>query len=235
MDFHLARPSSWTASRPFRRAFEGLGVKQGGRVALLSENRPEWSIVDFACQCYGAVLVPIFPTMVPDQAAYLIKDSGATVAFASTPEQAAKILAAREASSEVKQTLKHVVVFDGSPPPGTTAYAERRREGPRRVRRRPAGVREARRRPPALRPRDAHLHVRNDGRAEGRDAHAEQLRLERRLGLLHRALRLFRGRALVPPSLARLRKDASSTPTTTGRARSRTRSRSTSCATTSPR
>ena len=59
--------SSWTASRRSRRALEGLGVKQGGRVALLSENRPEWSIVDFACQCYGAVLVPIFPTMVSEQ------------------------------------------------------------------------------------------------------------------------------------------------------------------------
>ncbi|MGZ6971519.1 MAG: AMP-binding protein, partial [Thermoanaerobaculia bacterium] len=73
-------------------ALGSLGVKQGGRVALLSENRPEWSIVDFACQCYGAVLVPIFPTMVTDQVAYLLKDSGATVAFASTSEQAAKIL-----------------------------------------------------------------------------------------------------------------------------------------------
>ena len=104
-------------------ALEGLGVKQGGRVALLSENRPEWSIVDFACQCYGAVLVPIFPTMVPEQAAYLLKDSGATVAFASTPEQAAKILAAQQASPEVKQALKHVIVFEASSLPGTTPYA----------------------------------------------------------------------------------------------------------------
>jgi long-chain acyl-CoA synthetase len=104
-------------------ALEGLGVKQGGRVALLSENRPEWSIVDFACQCYGAVLVPIFPTMVPDQAAYLLKDSGATVAFASTPEQAGKILAAQQASPEVKQALKHVIVFEGSTLPGTTPYS----------------------------------------------------------------------------------------------------------------
>src|SRR5664280_2208748 len=104
-------------------ALEGLGVKQGGRVALLSENRPEWSIVDFACQCYGAVLVPIFPTMVADQAAYLLKDSGTTVAFASTPDQAGKILAAQQASPEVKQTLKHVIVFEASSLPGTTPYA----------------------------------------------------------------------------------------------------------------
>ncbi|HMA29721.1 MAG TPA: long-chain fatty acid--CoA ligase [Thermoanaerobaculia bacterium] len=104
-------------------ALADLGVKQGGRVALLSENRPEWAIVDFACQCYGAVLVPIFPTMVAEQAAYLLKDSGATVAFASTSDQATKILGAQQASPEVKQTLKHVIVFDASSQPGTTAYA----------------------------------------------------------------------------------------------------------------
>ena len=104
-------------------ALEGLGVKQGGRVALLSDNRPEWSIVDFACQCYGAVLVPIFPTMVVEQVTYLLKDSGATVAFASTPEQAAKVLAAEEASPEVKQAVKHVIVLDGSSLAGTTPYA----------------------------------------------------------------------------------------------------------------
>jgi len=95
-------------------ALEGLGVKPGGRVALLSENRPEWSIVDFACQCYGAVLVPIFPTMMADQVAYLLKDSGATVAFASTEEQAKKVLAVRDASAEVKAVLRHVVGFDAS-------------------------------------------------------------------------------------------------------------------------
>src|SRR5664279_4251480 len=88
-------------------ALEGLGVKQGGRVALLSENRPEWAIVDFACQCYGAVLVPIFPTMVAEQVAYLMKDSGTTIAFASTS----------------KQAPKHVIVFDASSLAGTTPYA----------------------------------------------------------------------------------------------------------------
>jgi long-chain acyl-CoA synthetase len=104
-------------------ALEGLGVKQGGRVALLSDNRPEWSIVDFACQCYGAVLVPVFPTMVAEQVAYLVKDSGATVAFASTSDQAAKVLAAMVASPEVKQAVKHVIVLDGSSLAGTTPYA----------------------------------------------------------------------------------------------------------------
>jgi long-chain acyl-CoA synthetase len=105
-------------------ALEGLGVKAGGRVALLSENRPEWAIVDFACQTYGAVLVPIFPTMVTEQVSYLLKDSGATVAFVSGDEQAKKILAARDASAEVKAGLRHVVGFDTPQPAGVAPFAD---------------------------------------------------------------------------------------------------------------
>jgi long-chain acyl-CoA synthetase len=105
-------------------ALEGLGVKPGGRVALLAENRPEWAIVDFACQCYGAVLVPVFPTMVAEQVAYLLKDSGATVAFASGEEQARKVLAAREGSAEIKAALRHVIAFDPSTLAGVASFAD---------------------------------------------------------------------------------------------------------------
>ena len=111
-------------------ALEGLGVKPGGRVALLSENRPEWPIVDFACQCYGAVLVPIFPTMVAEQVAYLLKDSGATVAFASTPEQATKVLGARRGVPRGEAALKHVVVLRRRRTlAGIDALRDRPREG----------------------------------------------------------------------------------------------------------
>ena len=85
-----------------------IGVPSGGAVVLLSENRPEWPTIDFACQCYGAVLVPVFPTMVADQAEYIVRDSGATVAFASTPEQGAKLLKAQASCPK----LAHVFVFD---------------------------------------------------------------------------------------------------------------------------
>ena len=40
-----------------------LGVERGDRVALLSENRPEWVIADLAAQAAGAVTVPIYPTL----------------------------------------------------------------------------------------------------------------------------------------------------------------------------
>ncbi len=101
-------------------AFEGLGVKAGDRVALLSENRPEWPITDFACQCYGATLVPIFPTMVSEQAEYLLRDSGAVVAFCSNAVQAKKVLDARGSCP----ALRHVVLFDEEVVPGTRPFDE---------------------------------------------------------------------------------------------------------------
>lgn len=101
-------------------ALEGLGVPPGGRVALLSENRPEWSVVDFACQCYGAVLVPIFPTMVSQQADYLLRDSGTVLAFASSADQAKKVLDARPSCPD----LVHVVVFDEVATPGILRFSK---------------------------------------------------------------------------------------------------------------
>ncbi|MDL1950581.1 long-chain fatty acid--CoA ligase, partial [Acidobacteria bacterium ACD] len=94
--------------RAIASAFPGLGVAPGDRVALLAENRPEWSQLDFACQCYGAVLVPVFPTMVAAQVEYLLADSGTVVAFGSNADQVKKALDARQSC----KGLKHVVAFD---------------------------------------------------------------------------------------------------------------------------
>ncbi|PYP32735.1 MAG: long-chain fatty acid--CoA ligase, partial [Gemmatimonadetes bacterium] len=40
-----------------------LGVRPGDRVSILSENRPEWAIADYACLCARAADVPIYPTL----------------------------------------------------------------------------------------------------------------------------------------------------------------------------
>ena len=61
----------------------GLGVKPGDRVALLSENRPEWSIVDLAILSLGAINVPIYTTQAVDQIRFILTDSGARAIFIS--------------------------------------------------------------------------------------------------------------------------------------------------------
>jgi long-chain acyl-CoA synthetase len=85
-----------------------LGIVKGDRVGILSENRPEWAIADYACLTNGFTDVPIYPTLPADQIAYILKDAGTVAIFVSSIEQAVKISAIR---AEVP-TLKHVIAFD---------------------------------------------------------------------------------------------------------------------------
>ena len=85
-----------------------LGIRKGDRVGILSENRPEWAIADYACLTTGLTDVPIYPTLPADQIAYILKDSGAAALFVSTAEQAAKIA---EVRSQLP-ALTHVISFD---------------------------------------------------------------------------------------------------------------------------
>ncbi len=68
-----------------------LGLAPGDRVALLSENRPEWAIVDYACLAARVVDVPIYPTLTARQIEFLLRDSGARLVFVSTAQQLAKV------------------------------------------------------------------------------------------------------------------------------------------------
>jgi len=74
------------------RALESWGVRKGDRVAILSENRPEWTITDFAALALGAVTVPIYSTQTTEQTAFLLNDSGARVIAVSTKNQLEKVL-----------------------------------------------------------------------------------------------------------------------------------------------
>ena len=93
------------------RGLSSLGVRRGDRVGILSENRPEWAIADFACLTAGLTDVPIYPTLPADQIAYILKDSGAVAIFVSNKAQAEKI---REIRTQVP-ALKTVVAFDDVP------------------------------------------------------------------------------------------------------------------------
>ena len=69
------------------------GIGQGDRVAILSENRPEWAIADFAALLIGAIDVPIYPTQTPEQCLHILQHSEAKVLFFSTRAQYEKIAA----------------------------------------------------------------------------------------------------------------------------------------------
>lgn len=89
------------------RTLQQWGIAKGDRVAILSENRPEWMIVDFACVTSGIADVPIYSTLTAEQTLYLLQNSGARVACVSTLEQLRKV------QSIVGQTkVEKIVVFD---------------------------------------------------------------------------------------------------------------------------
>ncbi|HVF38601.1 MAG TPA: long-chain fatty acid--CoA ligase, partial [Gemmatimonadaceae bacterium] len=85
-----------------------IGVRPGDRVAILSENRPEWAIADYACLTSGLTDVPIYPTLPADQIAYILNDSGTVAVFVSNAEQANKIVQIRDSVG----TLRSVIAFD---------------------------------------------------------------------------------------------------------------------------
>ena len=85
-----------------------LGVNAGDRLAILSENRPEWAITDFACLAARCADVPVYPTLPAHQIEYILRDSGAVAVCCSSAAQLGKIL-------EIRGNLpglKHIVVFD---------------------------------------------------------------------------------------------------------------------------
>ena len=97
-----------------------MGITRGDRVAILSENRPEWALADYAALTSGLTDVPIYPTLPAEHIPYLLNDSGAVAVFTSTPEQAAKI-------AEIKSqcaALSHVIGFGDALRPGETATLE---------------------------------------------------------------------------------------------------------------
>lgn len=87
-----------------------LGVKPGSNVAILSENRPEWAMVDFACLTTRCADVPIYPTLPAGQVSYILRDSGAVAIFVSSRQQLEKILAIR--NPDVTPALRHIIAMD---------------------------------------------------------------------------------------------------------------------------
>jgi long-chain acyl-CoA synthetase len=89
------------------RTLESWGIRKGDRVAILSENRPEWATADFAALLQGAVVVPIYTTLTDRQTASLLCDSGARIIFVSTEKHLQKVLAVQS-----QTPIEKIVVMD---------------------------------------------------------------------------------------------------------------------------
>jgi len=89
-------------------AMRDTGLAPGDRVAILSENRPEWAIADYGCLAARLTDVPVYPTLPAKQVAYVLRDSGAKAVFVSTRQQLAKITEIQRDLPE----LQLMVIFD---------------------------------------------------------------------------------------------------------------------------
>ncbi|HEV7365967.1 MAG TPA: long-chain fatty acid--CoA ligase [Gemmatimonadales bacterium] len=85
-----------------------LGIHPGDRIAILSENRPEWAIADYACLAARCTDVPIYPTLPAKQVEYNLCDSGAVAVFVSSRQQLEKI----QSIQQQIPALRHVIAFD---------------------------------------------------------------------------------------------------------------------------
>ncbi len=106
-----ARVSATEFTRRVRHIALGLaelGIKAGDRIALISENRPEWSIADLAILSAGAVTVPLYTTQSPDQIKFILEDSGARALMIS----GGRVLKHARAALESVQAVSDVIVFD---------------------------------------------------------------------------------------------------------------------------
>jgi len=89
------------------RALCTCGIRPGDRVAILSENRPEWPIADISSLLLGAVTVPLYTTLTAEQSAFVLNDSGCRIIFVSSDLQLHKILSIVD-----KTPVEKIIVMD---------------------------------------------------------------------------------------------------------------------------
>jgi len=89
------------------RGLDAWGIRPGDRIAILSENRPEWPMADMASLLLGAVTVPLYTTLTAEQTAFVLKDAGCRAIFLSSDHHLHKVL------SILPQTqIEKIVVMD---------------------------------------------------------------------------------------------------------------------------
>ncbi len=131
--------SSEELLRRVRRVALGLhalGLRRGDHAGILSESSPEWVVADLGCQYAGVINVPIYPTLAPAQACYIMEDSGSLLLFV---QDAAAYGRVREALSACA-ALSTVVLMTGEAEglPGVLTLSELEARGEQVEAERPA-------------------------------------------------------------------------------------------------
>jgi len=110
----------FAATSALAESLERLGIGRGDRVMLLSDNRPEWHMVDLAILDLGAVNVPVYGTLTAEQVAYQAVDSGAVAAVVESPAQMGKYLDISERCPD----LAHLIQIEGDRSDGVLSLSE---------------------------------------------------------------------------------------------------------------
>ena len=93
------------------RGLRALGIEAGDRIAIISENRPEWAIADLAIMAAGAISVPAYTTNTVEDHVHILADSGARLAIVSTAKLAERLIPAAKLAPETKI----VITLDAAP------------------------------------------------------------------------------------------------------------------------
>jgi long-chain acyl-CoA synthetase len=108
----------WQRVRSIARGLAALGVKPGDRVALISENCPDWVACDFGITSAGAINVAMFPSLPPVQIEHILADSGAWLLIVGSKALLEKALVVRQTMPDLQ-----IVAMDGAYPPASAEAA----------------------------------------------------------------------------------------------------------------
>jgi long-chain acyl-CoA synthetase len=124
-------PVSWREWERRARAVAArlveAGVERGDRVAVFGSTREEWMVADLAVMMARAVTVPVYPSLIGEQAAYILEDSGARALLA---EDASYVKRIADHDPRVVERLARVWLFDAlpldDPPPALAKLVDER-------------------------------------------------------------------------------------------------------------
>jgi len=90
-------------------AFINLGVQPGDKIGLISNNRPEWNFVDYACLQTGSINTPLYPTISDHDLMHVITEADIKYFFVANEEQYKKVKAC-----SANSTIKEIFIFNPS-------------------------------------------------------------------------------------------------------------------------